>query len=122
VLAQRLARRLCVHCKEPFEPTEADILAAGWSMDEVTRIGGISKVHRSVGCTACAQTGYRGRLALSELLCMTEDIERLIIEGGSVDEIHRLAVAQGMSGLRSSGLDKAVAGETTLEEVLRVVA
>ena len=122
VLAQRLARRLCVHCKEPFEPTEADILAAGWSMDEVTRIGGISKVHRSVGCTACAQTGYRGRLALSELLCMTEDIERLIIEGGSVDEIHRLAVGQGMSGLRSSGLDKAVAGETTLEEVLRVVA
>jgi len=122
VLAQRLARRLCNHCKEPFEPTEADILAAGWSMEEVTRIGGIAKVHRSVGCTACANTGYRGRLALSELLPMTEEIERMIIEGGSVDEIHRLAVSQGMSALRTSGLDKAVAGETTLEEVLRVVA
>ena len=122
VLAQRLARRLCVHCKEPFEPTEADILAAGWSPEELESFGGIPKVYRSVGCTACAKTGYRGRLALAELLPMTEEVERMIIEGGSVDQIHRLAVQQGMSALRTSGLDKAVAGETTLEEVLRVVA
>ena len=60
--------------------------------------------------------------ALAELLPMTEEIERMIIEGGSVDEIHRIAVAQGMITLRQSGLRKAIEGETTLEEVLRVVA
>ncbi len=122
VLAQRLARRLCVHCKEVYEPTEADIAAAGWSTAEVEEVGGISKVFRSVGCSACANTGYRGRKALAELLPLTEEIERSIIEGGSVEDIHKIAVAQGMVTLRQSGLRKAIEGETTLEEVLRVVA
>jgi type IV pilus assembly protein PilB len=122
VLAQRLARRLCTHCKQEFEPTEADILAAGWSLAEVDAVGGIPLVYRAVGCSACSNTGYRGRKALAELLPMTEEVERMIIEGGSVDEIHRLAVSQGMSTLRQSGLLKAAEGETTLEEVLRVVA
>ena len=122
VLAQRLTRRLCMHCKEPYEPTEADFVAAGWSLDEVEAVGGVPKVFRSVGCSACANTGYRGRKALAELMPMTEEIERMIIEGGSVDEIHRLAVAQGMFTLRQSGIRKAIEGETTLEEVLRVVA
>jgi type IV pilus assembly protein PilB len=122
VLAQRLARRLCVHCKEAYEPTEADIAAAGWSTAEVEEVGGISKVYRSVGCSACANTGYRGRKALAELLPLTEEIERSIIEGGSVEDIHKIAVAQGMVTLRQSGLRKAIEGETTLEEVLRVVA
>jgi type IV pilus assembly protein PilB len=122
VLAQRLTRRLCMHCKEAYEPTEADIVAAGWTLEEVEAVGGMSKVFRSVGCSACANTGYRGRKALSELMPMTEEIERLIIEGGSVEDIHKLAVAQGMLTLRQSGLRKAMEGETTLEEVLRVVA
>jgi type IV pilus assembly protein PilB len=122
VLAQRLARRLCLHCKVAYEPTEADIAAAGWSPAEVEAVGGVSKVYRAVGCSACANTGYRGRKALAELMPMTEEIERSIIEGGSVDDIHRLAVTQGMMTLRQSGLRKAIEGETTLEEVLRVVA
>jgi len=122
VLAQRLARRLCLHCKEAYEPTEADIAAAGWSLAEVEAVGGMPKVYRAVGCSACANTGYRGRKALAELMPMTEEIEHSIIEGGSVDDIHRLAVAQGMNTLRQSGLRKAIEGETTLEEVLRVVA
>jgi type IV pilus assembly protein PilB len=122
VLAQRLTRRLCMHCKEPYEPTEADIAAAGWTLEEVNAVGTMSKVFRSVGCSACANTGYRGRKALSELMPMTEEIERLIIEGGSVEDIHKLAVAQGMLTLRQSGIRKAIEGETTLEEVLRVVA
>ena len=121
VLAQRLARRLCVHCKEAYEPTEADIVAAGWSTEEVEAIG-IDKVYRSVGCSACSNTGYRGRKALAELLPMTEEVERMIIEGGSMEDIHRLGVNQGMVTLRQSGLRKALEGETTLEEVLRVVA
>jgi type IV pilus assembly protein PilB len=122
VLAQRLARRLCLHCKEAYEPTEADIVAAGWSTDEVEAMGGIDKVYRSVGCSACSNTGYRGRKALAELLPMTEEVERMIIEGGSMEDIHRLGVNQGMVTLRQSGLRKALEGETTLEEVLRVVA
>jgi type IV pilus assembly protein PilB len=122
VVAQRLARRLCVHCKEPYQPTEADITAAGWTIDEVDAEGEIPLVYRAVGCSACANTGYRGRKALAELMPMSEEIERMIIEGGSVEEIHRLAVSQGMVTLRQSGLRKAIEGETTLEEVLRVVA
>jgi type IV pilus assembly protein PilB len=122
VLAQRLARRLCMHCKEPYEPTEADIQAAGWTADDFEEAGGMSKVYRAVGCSACANTGYRGRKALAELLPMSEEIERAIIEGGSVEDIHRIAVTQGMMPLRQSGLRKAIEGETTLEEVLRVVA
>ena len=122
VIAQRLARRLCVHCKQPFTPTEADIAAAGWTLEEVEAVGTLGQLNGSVGCSACAQTGYRGRLALAELMPMTEEVERMIIEGGSVEEIHRLAVSQGMIALRQAGLSKAIAGETTLEEVLRVVA
>ena len=122
VVAQRLARRLCMHCKEPFEPTEADISAAGWTLAEVEAAGVLTVVNRSVGCSACSQTGYQGRLALAELMPMTEEVERMIIEGGSVEEIHRLAVSQGMVALRQAGLRKAIDGETTLEEVLRVVA
>ena len=122
VVAQRLARKLCMHCKQPYVPTEADITAAGWTMDEVAEAGVLTQVFRSVGCSACSQTGYRGRIALAELMPMTEEVERMIIEGGSVEDIHRLAHSQGMVPLRQAGLRKAIDGETTLEEVLRVVA
>jgi type IV pilus assembly protein PilB len=121
VVAQRLARRLCTHCKKPYVPTEADIRAAGWTIEEVEAVGVLREIYRSSGCSACAQTGYRGRLALAELMSMTEEVERMIIEGGSVEDIHRLAVSQGMVALRQAGLRKAIEGETTLEEILRVV-
>ena len=121
-LAQRLARRLCVHCREVYEPTEADIVAAGWPPEEVFSKEKHPKLYRAVGCSACSKTGYRGRKALLELLTVSEEVERMIIEGGTADDIHKLAVEQGMVTLRSSGLRKALEGETTLEEVLRVVA
>jgi len=121
-LAQRLARRLCTHCREPFDATEADIVAAGWRPDEVYADADKPTLFRAVGCSACSNTGYRGRKALLELLVVTEDVERLIIEGGTADDIHKLAVEQGMVTLRRSGIRKALEGETTLEEVLRVVA
>jgi type IV pilus assembly protein PilB len=121
-LAQRLARRLCPNCREPYEPTEADIVAAGWRPEEVYMTTETPKVHRAVGCNACSNTGYRGRKALLELLLVTEEVERMIIEGGSADDIHKLATQQGMVTLRQSGLRRALEGETTLEEVLRVVA
>jgi len=121
-LAQRLARRLCPHCKEPFAPSEGDIHALGWSPDEVFARDVNPTLYRAVGCGACSKTGYRGRKALVELLIITDEVERLIMEGGNVDSIHRLAVEQGMVTLRHSGLRRALEGETTLEEVLRVVA
>jgi type IV pilus assembly protein PilB len=121
-VAQRLARRLCVHCREPYEATEADIVAAGWKAEEVFAHETEPVLYRAAGCSACSKTGYRGRKALLELLVVTEEIERMIIEGGTADDIHKLAVLQGMVTLRQSGLRKALEGETTLEEVLRVVA
>ena len=121
-LAQRLARRLCVHCREAYDAVEADIVAAGWSAEEVFADNDKPQLYRAVGCSACSKTGYRGRKALLELLVVTEEVERLIIEGGTADDIHKLAVEQGMVTLRRSGLRKALEGETTLEEVLRVVA
>jgi type IV pilus assembly protein PilB len=122
VVAQRLARRLCVHCKEPYDMSRDDIIGSGWNEDELQDYRDDATFYRAIGCTACSNTGYRGRKALAELMPMTEEIDRLIIEGGSVDDIHRLAVEQGMVTLRRSGLRKAMEGETTLEEVLRVVA
>ncbi|HAM00924.1 MAG TPA: type II secretion system protein GspE, partial [Acidimicrobiaceae bacterium] len=121
-VAQRLARRLCVHCRDPFDATEADIVAAGWTPEEVFAHEKHPVLYRAAGCSACSNTGYRGRKALLELLVISEEIERLIIEGGTADDIHKLAVEQGMVTLRQSGLRKALEGETTLEEVLRVVA
>jgi type IV pilus assembly protein PilB len=121
-LAQRLARRLCVHCREAFEPTEAEIVTAGWTPEELFADTPNPVLYRAIGCSACSTTGYLGRKALLELLVVTEGIEHLIIEGGTADDIHRLAVEQGMVTLRQSGLRKALEGETTLEEVLRVVA
>ena len=122
VVAQRLARSLCVHCKEPYEPTEAEVAAAGWGPEEVFGKVEHPIFHRAVGCQACSKTGYRGRKALLEFLVVSDEVERMIIEGGTADDIHTLAVAQGMVTLRESGLRKDIEGETTLEEVLRVVA
>ena len=121
-LAQRLARKLCLHCRESFVPSEAEVVAAGWSPEQVFQGGEAPTLYRAAGCSACSRTGYRGREALLEFLVVSEEIERTILEGGTVDAIHRVAVEQGMVTLRESGLRKALEGETTLEEVLRVVA
>jgi type IV pilus assembly protein PilB len=122
-LAQRLARRLCVHCREAYEPTEAEIVAVpGGHPRSSSPTTPNPVLYRAIGCSACSTTGYLGRKALLELLVVNEAVEHLIIEGGTADDIHRLAVEQGMVTLRQSGLRKALEGETTLEEVLRVVA
>jgi len=80
------------------------------------------KLYRPIGCTACSKTGYRGRKALLELMLVTSEVEQLILEEARGEMIHKVAVEQGMVTLRQSGLRKALEGETTLEEVLRVVA
>jgi type IV pilus assembly protein PilB len=121
VLAQRLARRLCDRCKEPYRPAEAELAEAGWPA-AVLDTDGWPTLHRAVGCAACARTGYRGRLAVHEVLVMSEEIERLIVERESSEDIKKTALAQGMLTLREDGLRKVAQGHTTLEEIFRVVA
>jgi type IV pilus assembly protein PilB len=121
VVAQRLARQLCENCNESFEPSAEDLKLFGWD-DADTPPQGQARFRKPVGCQACSNTGYRGRIALHELLLMTEEIERAITHGSSADDIHRIAVDQGMIALRHDGLRKAALGLTSLEEVMRVVA
>ncbi|MGO9196447.1 MAG: ATPase, T2SS/T4P/T4SS family [Acidimicrobiales bacterium] len=121
VVAQRLARQLCDNCNEAFEPSAEELRVFGWD-DGDTPPRGKAQFRRAVGCQACSRTGYRGRIALHELLLIGEDLERAIIAGSSAEELHRLGVEQGMIPLRHDGLRKAALGLTSLEEVLRVVA
>ncbi len=79
-------------------------------------------LYRPVGCTSCSNTGYRGRIALHEVMTVSEDIERLAVARASSAEIARLAIEQGMTTLRQDGWAKALQGLTSVEEILRVVA
>jgi type IV pilus assembly protein PilB len=121
VVAQRLARRLCDKCKEPFQPTEAELTEAGWPAEELDA-GEWPTLHRSIGCGSCGRTGYRGRFGIHEVMVMSEELERLVIERRSSEDIQKVALMQGMLSMRSDGLRKAGMGMTSLEEIFRVVA
>jgi type IV pilus assembly protein PilB len=121
IVAQRLARRLCEKCKEEYSPSEAELREAGWPMDELTG-GEWPALFRAVGCSACGRTGYRGRFALHEVMLVSEEIERLIIERRSTEDIQKTAIMEGMLTLKSDGLRKVARGDTCLEEIFRVVA
>ncbi len=118
VLAQRLARRLCSKCKEPYTPTAETLVAARfpWKPAEP-----LPELHRAVGCAACAKTGYKGRLALHEVMSVTEAVERLTVERASSAAIEAVAHEEGMVSLRLDGMHKVRAGITSLDEILRVV-
>ncbi len=118
VLAQRLARRLCTKCKEEYKPSPEALIQARypWQDGEPLPV-----LFRSVGCPACAKTGYKGRLALHEVMAVTEDIERLAVERASSTAIGEVARGQGMKTLRSDGMAKVGLGITSIDEILRVV-
>jgi type IV pilus assembly protein PilB len=118
VVAQRLARRLCEHCREAYEPSEAELEQAGFPEKEIRNI---KELFRPVGCSRCGKTGYRGRLGLYEIMPMSEEIEMLTAERKSSEDILKVAIEQGMVTLREDGLEKARAGLTSLEEIFRVV-
>lgn len=119
VVAQRLLRRLCDRCSEPFKPTSAQLLAAdlGWKKGQA-----IPEIRRAVGCPACSNTGYKGRTGIYEMLEVTPLIENMASSGAFTDQIRDAAIGEGMRPMRNSGWEKIVAGETTIEEVLRVSA
>ncbi|WP_030174223.1 GspE/PulE family protein [Spirillospora albida] len=119
VLAQRLARRLCDFCKREHAPTMAELDAARWPFGDVPMP---KTLWKPVGCRSCSNTGYRGRIALHEVMTMSEEIEQLTIRRASAHELRRVATEQGMGDLRADGLAKAAAGQTSVAEVLRVAA
>ncbi|MEO6885866.1 MAG: ATPase, T2SS/T4P/T4SS family [Jatrophihabitantaceae bacterium] len=117
VMAQRLARRLCQWCKKAYVPTTDELTAARWPYELVLAP---TQLWHPVGCRSCSNTGYRGRIALHEVMPVSEEVERLAVAHASAHEIQRVAIAEGMDVLRVDGLRKAALGETSLAEVLRV--
>ncbi len=114
VVAQRLLRRLCPHCKtKQTDPIPERV-------KKFLPLGVQERLFQGVGCGECAMTGYRGRFAILEILVMTQELERLISKGTTADQIASTARADGMKGLFESGLRHVVSGETSIEELLRV--
>jgi type IV pilus assembly protein PilB len=118
VLAQRLARRLCARCKEAYVPTREQLRQARFPWPDDREL---PELFRPIGCAACSKTGYKGRLALHEVMKVSEDVERLAVERASGAAIGQVARANGMTTLRQDGLAKVLNGSTSLEEILRVV-
>jgi len=119
VLAQRLARRLCQSCKEPFTATREMLRKNDFPPEVCDRDDVV--LHRAKGCSRCNNTGYKGRLGLYEVMIVSEAIRRLTVERKSADEIGRVAAAEGMKSLREDGIDKVLLGMTSVEEIARVI-
>jgi len=118
VLAQRLVRRLCLECREEMRPPEEALRRFGVRNAEI----GTATCYRAKGCPACRQTGYRGRLALYELLEMDERLRDLTSRRTGAAELRAAAVEAGLVTLMQDGLRKVTQGLTTLQEVMRVLA
>jgi type IV pilus assembly protein PilB len=116
ILAQRLARRVCQSCKEPAAVPPQALVNLGFSPEEA---GSITPV-KGKGCMTCSDTGYKGRVALYEVLLIKENIKEAILQGASVIELRELGRKNGMKTLREAGLQKIREGMTSLEEIMRV--
>ncbi len=116
ILAQRLARLICANCKEPAEIPPQALIDIGVSPEEV---GTFTPFH-GAGCPSCNGSGYRGRIALYEVMPVSEEIRELVLNGASANEIKRTAISLGMKTLRMSGIQKLKEGLTTIHEVVRV--
>jgi general secretion pathway protein E len=118
VTAQRLVRTLCPDCRESY-PALPELIAQ-LGLAERQRADGPITLYRAVGCEACNNTGYRGRSSILEVLPVTDSIRQLVLRRAEALEIHRVAVSEGMQTMYESGMDKALVGQTSVEEVLRV--
>ncbi len=116
IATQRLVRKVCTQCKEEEDIPAAALKKVGFSEDDVKTV----KCYRGKGCSVCNGSGYKGRIALYEVMPMGSEIKELVLEGASADEIKRTAVKLGMKTLRMSGNSKIKEGITSVEEVLRV--
>jgi type IV pilus assembly protein PilB len=121
VVAQRLTRRLCERCRQPVSLDADELVAIGWTAQLAAERAAPPAFHRSVGCPACGGTGYRGRLAIHEVLVIDEELSSLVSRRAGAVEMRAAAAAQGMHTLRADGLAKAAASSTSIDEVLRVL-
>jgi type IV pilus assembly protein PilB len=113
IIAQRLARKLCNNCKVPFEMPAEALLKEGFTEDEVAE--GI-KLYKPVGCNSCTD-GYKGRTGLYQVMPVSEEIQRIILQDGNAVDIAAQSASEGIWDLRKSGLSKVKAGITSLEEI-----
>jgi general secretion pathway protein E len=114
VIAQRLVRVLCSHCKEPYEPTDFQLNLLGVTREQVKA----GNVHRAVGCNHCNQKGYSGRTSISELLLVNDEIRSLVMQRKDGAAIKKAALAGGLKTFRDHGVQKILAGTTTIEELV----
>lgn len=117
IQAQRLVRLLCTHCKEPYQPVEEVVTQLGLKRFSA---GKNVTLHHAKGCEHCGHTGYFGRESIMEILPMTDTLRSLVMRHATAAELRKTAIAEGMETMYENGLKKAVAGVTTMEEVLRV--
>ncbi len=116
ILAQRLCRKVCEKCKEEEKVPENTLLNIGFTQDELNTF----KCMKGKGCAACGDTGYKGRIALYEVMPVKDDIKEMIVKGSSATDLKKAAMKAGMKTLRMSGLTKVKEGMTSVEEILRV--
>jgi type IV pilus assembly protein PilB len=117
IVAQRLARKVCEECKEPDPEVNLEMLTeAGMRDEDARKVAPI----RGAGCRTCAETGFKGRLAVYEVMALHEELKEFVLNGASALELKREAIRLGMKTLRQSALQKVREGITTLGEVLRV--
>ena len=114
ILAQRLVRVLCPHCKKQHTPTEFDLVTLAMTREQVTG----ANICKAMGCEHCGQKGYIGRTLIAEILPVTDDIRSLVMQRKDGNTIKRQAVANGMKTFRDHGIQKVLAGITTLEELI----
>ncbi len=116
VLAQRLVRVVCSKCKQSYTPSDAELEASGIPKERLKD----ANFQRGAGCNHCQKSGYRGRLGIFEFMPMKPKIRELAFDGAPTQTIRKMAISEGMSTLYEDGLEKALQGITTLEEVYRV--
>jgi type IV pilus assembly protein PilB len=116
VLAQRLARRVCVDCKREIEIDHQAMLDMGVTEEQLQT----ARIVKGAGCTTCNNTGYKGRVALYEVMKFTDNLKEMVLQGASTAELKVAAIREGMNTLRASGITKILEGVTTPEEILRV--
>jgi len=115
ICAQRLVRRICANCKEPLEVPDQALIDAGYTPAEVKK----TTIYHGKGCSICNKSGYKGRVGLYEVMEVSDELRELVLVGASALELKKKSLEFGMITLRRSGLIKAAAGMTTLEEVVR---
>ncbi len=116
VLAQRLARRICEECKQPFKEDPKVLQNVGMSAEDIAN----ATLYKGVGCKTCNGSGYKGRVALYEVMPFVDRLKEMVLQGASTAELKDEMIRAGIKSLRMSGLTKVMEGMTTIDEVLRV--